>query len=88
MLKKTPFFLLLLPVFFCLHGTVENFGVLTVSDVLLTGLYISITLALVFLFMLLITKNKAAASVVTFYIGLIDLFFGALHDSLKSIALL
>lgn len=47
LLKKIPFFLLLLPVFFCLLGAVENFGVAGITKVLLIGLYIGIALRLI-----------------------------------------
>jgi Sulfatase len=84
LLKKIPFFLWLLPVFFCLHGTVENFGVLGIAEVLLIGLYISTALALLFLLLWGIAKNKMNAAISSFWAGLIYLFFGALHDWLKS----
>jgi hypothetical protein len=85
-LKTIPFFLFLLPVFFCLHGGVENFGVLYLSEVLLIGLYISIALSLLVLFFLLITKNKQVAYFVTFYTGVFYLFFGAIQDSLQELS--
>lgn len=87
LLKKIPFFLLLLPVFFCLHGAVENFGVLGITEVLLIGLYIGIALLLCYLLMQLFTKDKMNAAIISFLAGLIYLFFGALHDWLKNQAL-
>ena len=38
LLKKIPFFLLLLVLFFCLHGSVENYGYLNLSEVVQVGL--------------------------------------------------
>lgn len=87
-LKQIPFFLFLLPVFFCLHGGLEDFGVISFSEVLLIGFYISISLVLLFLFLFAITKNKATASLVTFYAGGFYIFFGALQDWLQDRALL
>ncbi len=87
-LKKIPFFLLLLPLFFCLHGGLQDYEVLSLTEVLLIGFYICIALVLVFLLAWLITKNKANAALVTFYAGMLYLFFGALQDWLQSISFL
>ncbi len=86
LLKKIPFFLFLLPVFFCLHGGLENFGVIYLSEVLLIGLYISVALLLLFLLLFWITKDKKNAALTSFYAGWVYLFFGALQDWLKDIA--
>jgi Sulfatase len=83
LLKRIPFFLFLLPVFFCLHGWLQDFEVLTASELLLLVLYISIALALLFLAVWLVTKNKANAALITFYTGLLYIFFGALQDWLQ-----
>lgn len=88
LLKRIPFFLLLLPVFFCLHGWLQDFGVLRASELLLLVLYISIGLALLFLLVWFITKNKTNAALITFYTGLLYLFFGAMQDWLQSKTLL
>ena len=88
LLKKIPFFLFLLPVFFCLHGGLEDFGVISLSEVLVIGFYICVALSILFLLLLTVTKNKLHASVITFYIGLLYLFFGALQDWLNDKALL
>ncbi len=40
LLKKIPFFLLLLVVFFCLHGSVENYGYVGLKEVVVIGLFI------------------------------------------------
>ena len=88
LLKKIPFFLLLLPVFFCLHGWLQDFGVLTASELLLLGVYICIALALLFLLVWVVTKNKVNAALITFYTGLIYIFFGVIQDWLQGIAFL
>jgi len=85
-LKKIPFFIFLLPVFFCLHGLLENFEVLSLPEVLLTGFYICLALALLFLVLWLITKNKQHAALGSFYAGVCYLFFGAIQDWLQNIA--
>ena len=85
LLKKIPFFLFLLPVFFCLHGGLEDFGVISLAEVSVIGFYISIALALLCLFFFLITKSTTTALLVSFYTGAFYLFFGALQDWLSGI---
>lgn len=82
-LKKSPVFLLLLPLFFCLHGSVENFGYVTPFSVIKLGLIILAVLLLLFFIIRSFTKDSILAALITFYIGLWNLFFGALHDGLK-----
>jgi hypothetical protein len=83
-LKKIPFFLFLLPLFFCLHGSVENYGHLAVAEVLTVGAAILLCIAVFFAFTWLITKNLLFASLLTFFIALWYLFFGAIHDFFKT----
>jgi hypothetical protein len=88
LLKKIPFFLLLLVLFFCLHSSVENYGYLDLGEVLLVGVVIIICVALLFFSILFFTKNYIFSSLVSFFISLWYLFFGALHDWIKSKAFL
>lgn len=88
LLKKIPFFLFLLVLFFCLHGWLENYGFISISEVLFTGLFIFFGILLLTAMLFLFTKNFLHASLVTFFIGLWYLFFGALHDWIKSISFL
>ena len=87
-LKKIPLFLFLLPVFFCLHGSVENFGYVTASGVTKLCLVILIVITLLFFSIRFFAKSTLFAALVTFYIGVWNLFFGALHDWLRSTHLL
>ncbi len=48
LLKKIPFFLLLLAVFFCLHGSVENYGYLNLFEVMEVGGIIIICMVVFF----------------------------------------
>ena len=82
-LKKIPFFLLLLPLFFCLHGSVEFYGYLWVSEVIELFLLLSATVLLLFIIARYFSKSNLIAALVTFYIAAWNLFFGALHDGLK-----
>ena len=88
LLKKTPYFLFLLVLFFCLHGSVENYGYLNVHEVLEVALYILLCMSLFFGLTWLITKNYVFASLLTFFISLWYLFFGAIHDFIKATSFL
>ncbi len=80
LLKKIPFFLFLLPVFFCLHGVLEIYGGIYFSETLLLALGIYLGIAVLYLLVFFITKNLKSASLISFYISLLYLFFGAVQD--------
>lgn len=82
--RKIPFFLVLLAVFFCLHGSVENFGFIRFTEVLYPGLLIVAGIILLTGILFLFTRNLLHASLITFFISGWYLFFGALHDLVKS----
>ncbi len=84
-LKSIPFFLLLLAAFFCLHGSVENYGYLDLSEVLWVGIIISGYIVAFFFITVILVRNKIFAALITFFIALWYLFFGAIHDWIKSI---
>ncbi len=86
MLKKVPFFLLLIAAFFCLHGSVENYGYLDAMEVMWVGLTISGCIIALFLGTFLFTRKMVFAALITFFIALWYLFFGAIHDWIKNIA--
>ncbi len=79
-LKKIPFFLLFLVVFFCLHGWVENYGSISSKEIALIGLSISLTI-----FIFLFNRNYILSSLIAFYLAVWYLFFGAIQDAIKSI---
>lgn len=85
-LKKAPFFLLMLPLFFCLHGSVENYGVLTVGEVLLTGVEILVCVMLFSFVVFFAVKNYIVASLITGFVATWYLFFGAIVDFLRTSA--
>jgi Sulfatase len=87
-LKKIPFFLFLLVLFFCLHGSVENYGYLFLGEVVEVGGIILLCMAGFFILTWLITKNYLFASLLSFFISLWYLFFGAVHDLIKSTSFL
>ena len=84
LLEKIPFFLFLLVLFFCLHGSVENYGYLNVNEVIKVALIALFCIAVFFAITWLITKNYLLASLITFFIATWYLFFGAIHDLIKS----
>ncbi len=86
--KTIPFFLFLLPLFFCLHGTVENYGYLQPFEVLWIGVVILACMAVLFLIIWAFSKNHIFSALISFFISVWYLFFGALHDWIKSIPLL
>ncbi|MBK6634492.1 MAG: hypothetical protein IPG38_09360 [Chitinophagaceae bacterium] len=85
LLKKIPFFLLLLVLFFCLHGSLENYGYLEIKEVLLIGVVLFLSILLCYGILFKVTRNAVLASIVTFFMGLWYFFFGALHDWVKSV---
>lgn len=81
--SKFPFFLFLLPVFFFLHGFVENFVPALFSVAAkLTLLYLGIALAIAFLCWLLFRDIRKAA-LLSFYMMAFNFFFGPVHDLLR-----
>jgi hypothetical protein len=88
LLKKIPFFLLLLALFFCLHGSVENYGYLYVAEVVKTGAIILLCMAALLALIRLLSGNYLFAALLTFFNSLWYLFFGAVHDLIKATAFL
>ena len=88
LLKKIPFFLFLLVSFFCLHGSVENYGYLNVKEVLWGAAVIILCITLLYTLVWVITKNVLFASLITFFISLWYMFFGAIHDLFKTTSFL
>lgn len=81
--QQTPFFLFLLPVFFILHGYVENFGNVSIFNCLiLTTTYTGAAAFLYFIF-LFFTKKYIKGSLIAAFIMAFYCFFGALQDFLK-----
>ncbi len=82
-ISAVPLFLFLLPVFFVLHGCMENYDFVPVKDaLLLTGLYCAVSAILVSFFWLFY-RNILKAGLVAFSIMAFHFFFGSVHDSLK-----
>ncbi len=86
-LKKYPYFLFLLVFFFCLHGSVENFGLITVKEVATSGLWMLMGIVFLFGLVFLITRKLLFAALVVFFSATCFFFFGAFHDFIKSISI-
>ncbi|MEP7230281.1 MAG: sulfatase-like hydrolase/transferase [Ginsengibacter sp.] len=83
-LRKQPWYLFLLPLFFVMHGFVENFGFINFWDVLiLATTYVAGAIILFFLIFLLF-KNRVKAAMAASFIIAFYLFFGAIQDLCKS----
>jgi len=78
-----PYFLILLPVFFVLHGCSENFNFISAKDVFtLIGTYLIMSLC-IYLFSYLFFRNLTRAALIATFWMAVFFFFGALHDFLK-----
>ena len=82
-ISKYPLFLLLLPIFFVLHGCLENYDFIPVKDaLLLSTIYVIVSLVLAAIFSLFF-KNFTKAGLLAFLIMSFQLFFGSIHDNIK-----
>ena len=83
-LLEQPLFLLLLPVFFVLHGFVENIGFVSVASCLpLLGIYL-LSAGIFFLIFYLLLRDSRKAALMSFYLLCFYFFFGAIHDFVKA----
>jgi hypothetical protein len=82
-LLSRPFFFLLLPVFFVVHGWVENFFIINLPDILRLFLYYIGAVILFFGIFKFLYKNNSKAALATFLTFIIYFFFGAIHDFVK-----
>lgn len=82
-LEAYPCYLLLLPVFFVLHGVVENYPLIPINDAArLIAIYLASSLLLAFLSWL-IYKDISKAFLLAFFIMAYQFAFGSLIDFLK-----
>lgn len=85
LLWSKPYFLLLLPLFFIAHGYNAFFSFFPWNLILLNLAIILFATSLFYFFSLWIFRNRKKAAIISFWILLISLSFGFLHDSLKKI---
>lgn len=84
-LQDSPFFILLLPVFFIMHGQNEVFGFFTFKTIFLNFFLVSAGTLTIYASLLLLFHNKPKAGFAGFLITVFLLTFGPLHDYLKEI---
>ena len=81
---KQYYYLILLPLFFVLHGYKENYPLISLGLILLLFLkYLVISLLIVIVCFWLI-RSWPTAIMLTFFIMAFQIFFGPIHDLLKS----
>lgn len=82
-LRKYPLYLILLPVFFVLHGFLENFSFIGIKDAAILCLtYIFLTLNIA-LFSYFFFRNVTKAALITTLWMVFFFFFGAVHEFLR-----
>jgi len=86
-LQQVPFFLLLLPVFFVLHGFNEDYYYINFSDCLYLMAQYAGWALLLFMAAFLLIKRSVGAALFSSLLLFFYLFFGALHTFLKRLSL-
>lgn len=82
-LQQQPWFLILIPLFFVLHGYTENLGFITINaSFLLLLTYYAVAILLYFIFWF-IFKNSTKAALAASTVQVFNLFFGAIQDFLR-----
>ena len=81
--QDVALYVFLIPVFFVLHGYVENFGFVGIGDSLLLMLTYGGASALLYFIFLFFYKEHIKAALLSTYIMCFYLFFGAIHDFFK-----
>jgi sulfatase-like protein len=85
-LRNSPAFLLLLPVFFVLHGVVENFGLVPSKDALFLLFYYLLLSAVLTTVFFAFYRNLSKAALSSLVVMAFHFFFGAMHDFLRRVA--
>ena len=81
--SRYPLYVLLVPVFFVLHGYNENFGFIGTGDIMLLLTLYSIGSLLVFALFYFLYRDRLKAGLITACFMCFYLFFGAYQDFLK-----
>ncbi|MBK7434596.1 MAG: sulfatase-like hydrolase/transferase [Chitinophagaceae bacterium] len=85
-LRNIPFFLFLLVLFFCTHGTVENYGYIDAGEVVFVGAVLLFSIAVLFGIIYWFARpNYRLPSLISVFIGLWYLFYGAIYDFIKNV---
>lgn len=82
-LKKFPFYIILLPIFFVWHGFAENSMLLNRSDIALLIAYYTIPSVVLYVLVGLISRNWQKAALFIAACLIVFFFFGAIFDFLQ-----
>lgn len=83
-IAQRPLFLILLPLFFFLHGLVENYSPLLIKDAIILFLnYSAASLLLTGIFWFFPYKNISKAALTAFILMSCNFFFGSVYDFIK-----
>jgi hypothetical protein len=83
--RSLPLYLILLPIFFVIHGYTDNFNAVPIADALLLVLMYILASLILFLLGWLLYRRPNKAAIFSFGIMNFHLFFGAIYDSLKGL---
>jgi len=83
LLRTRPLYLLLLPLFFVLHGYLENFGFISIKDSAVLVLSYSVLTSLIFIFSFFVFRELHRAALITAMWMAFFFFFAALHEFLR-----
>ena len=83
LLKQFPLFIILIALFFCLHGINENYGYISFYETLKTGSIILLVIIFATILVYFFCKDLVYSSIIIFFASLCYLFFGAIQDALK-----
>ena len=83
LLKQFPLFIVLIVLFFCLHGVSENYGYISFYETIKTGSIILLVIIFVTTILYIFCKDLVYSSLIVFFASLCYLFFGAIQDALK-----
>jgi Sulfatase len=86
--KSTSIYLFLLPIFFSLHGALENYEYIYFKEIAKVGVVILIAIVLLYFVLFFFIKDAIHTALITFFISSWVLFFGAIFDMVKSIKLI
>lgn len=81
--RNRPWFVLLLPLFFVLHGFVENYGFISLADTSSLLWVYGLASIVTYVICYLVFRNAVKAGLMTVALMAFYLFFGAIYDFLK-----
>jgi hypothetical protein len=87
-LKAIPLYTFLLAVFFCLHGSLENFGFISFKEAIQVFFYSFISIAIAFFVINFISKSILYSGFITFFLAVIYLFFAVIKTNVFQITFL